>query len=88
MAKKIQEECQRKHKLKEKMRENLAFYPFFKKKKFGNMPLFPNYIRACPCFETRFYQNQVMPDQTIKKKKRSMKLDFREIEFQNATIGL
>ena len=51
------------------------------------MPLFPNYIRACPCFETRSYQNQVMPDQT-KKKKKSMKLDFREIEFQNATIGL
>ena len=33
------------------------------------MPLFPNYIRACPYFETRFYQNQVMPDQTKKKKK-------------------
>ena len=36
----------------------------FLKKKIGNMPLFPNYIRACPCFETRFYQNRVMPDQT------------------------
>ena len=34
------------------------------------MPLFPNYIRACPYFETRFYQNQVMPDQTKKKKKK------------------
>ena len=43
--------------------EILAFYPFFLKK-FGNMPLFPNYIGVCPCFETRFYQNRVMPDQT------------------------
>ena len=53
------------------------------------MPLFPNYIGACPYFKTRFYQNQVMPYKTKKKKKKkSMELDFREIEFQNATIGL
>ena len=48
------------------------------------MPLLPNYIGVCPCFETRFYQNQVMPDQTIKKiknKKKCMELEFREIEF-------
>ena len=32
--------------------ENLAFYPFFIKK-FSNMPLFPNYIGACPCFDTQ-----------------------------------
>ena len=51
------------------------------------MPLFPNYIGACPCFETQFYQNRVMPDQNLKKKKKGMKLEFREIEFQNATIG-
>ena len=33
-----------------------------------------------------------MPDQTIKKKKTNkqtnIELDFREIEFQNATIGI
>ena len=56
------------------------------------MSLFTNCIGACPCFETRFYQNQVMPDQTIKKKKTNkqtnIELDFREFEFQNATIGL
>ena len=34
------------------------------------MPLFPNYIGACPYFKTRFYQNQVMSDQTIKNKKK------------------
>ena len=51
------------------------------------MPLFPNYIGACPYFETRFYQNRVMPDQT-KKRKNCMELEFREIEFQNAIIGL
>ena len=34
------------------------------------MPLFPNYIGACPYFKTRFYQNQVMPGQTKKKKKK------------------
>ena len=67
--------------------EILAFYPF-KKKKIGNILLFPNYIGACPCFKTQFYQNQVMPDQTKKKKKICMELEFREIEFQNATIGL
>ena len=38
--------------------------PFFFKKKFGNMSLFTNYIGACPYLKTRFYQNQVMPDQT------------------------
>ena len=53
------------------LRENLAFYPFLKKK-----------FAICPCFETRFYQNRVMPDQT-KKKKKSM-----ELKFQNAIIGL
>ena len=42
--------------------------PIFKKK-FGNIPLFPNYIGACPCFETQFYQNRVMLDQTKKEKK-------------------
>ena len=52
------------------------------------MPLFPNYIGACPYFETWFYQNWVMPDQTLKKKKKSIELDFREIDFQNATIRL
>ena len=50
------------------------------------MPLFPNYIRACPYFETQFYQNRVMPDQT--KTKECMELEFRKIKFQNATIGL
>ena len=34
------------------------------------MPLFPNYIGACPYFKTRFYQNQVMPGKTKKKKKK------------------
>ena len=37
------------------------------------MPLFPNYIGACPCFETQFYQNRVMPDQNLKKKKKKKK---------------
>ena len=29
------------------------FTPFFLKKKIGNMPLFPNYIGACLCFDTQ-----------------------------------
>ena len=29
-----------------------------------------------------------MPNQTLKKKKKSIELDFREIDFQNATIRL
>ena len=29
-----------------------------------------------------------MLDQTLKKKKKCMELDFMEVEFQNATIGL
>ena len=45
------------------------------------MPLLPNYIGVCPYFETRFYQNQVMSDQTIKNKKKCMELELREIEF-------
>ena len=28
-----------------------------------------------------------MPNKTIKKKKKCMELDFREVEFQNAAIG-
>ena len=41
------------------------------------MPLFPNYIGVCPCFETRFYQNRVMPDQTKKKKKHGTQVPKR-----------
>ena len=26
---------------------------------FGIMPLFENYIGACPCFDTRLYDNRV-----------------------------
>ena len=29
-----------------------------------------------------------MPNKTKKKKKKSLELDFREVEFQNVTIGL
>ena len=52
-------------------------------KKMGNMPLFANYIRACPCFDTRLsVENRVMPDQTLKKKKLNcMEPEFQEIEF-------
>ena len=28
-----------------------------------------------------------MPNKTIKKKKKCMELDFREVKFQNAAIG-
>ena len=29
-----------------------------------------------------------MPNKTIKKRKKCIELDFREVEFQNAAIGL
>ena len=55
------------------------------------MPLFANYIEVCPCFDirlpynqvqlnTRFVENQVITDQTLKNKI-CMELDFQEIEF-------
>ena len=59
------------------------------KKKIDNMPLFANYIEACPCFDTRlpsnrvqlntrFVENQVIPDQTFKKKKFAWNSTFRK----------
>ena len=52
------------------------------------MPLFPNYIGACPCFETQFYQNRVMLDQTKKEKKNCMELEFRDIKFREPYSGV
>ena len=48
------------------------------------MPLFRYSITLKSSFNenTRFVQNRVMPDQTLKKKKSI------ELEFQNATIGV
>ena len=46
----------------------LAFYPYFKKKKFSNMSLFWKYLGSCPCFETRFSQNQVSMKNSICRK--------------------
>ena len=51
-----------------------------------------DFIGACPCFETRFIKIELclikLKKKKKKKKRRSIELDFRDIEFQNATIRL
>ena len=64
----------------------MAFYPFFNKK-IGHMPLFPNYIGRAPVSKLDFIKIELCPIK-LKKKKNCMELEFREIEFQNAIIGL
>ena len=51
------------------------------------MPLFPSYIGRAPVSKLDFIKIELCPIK-LKKKKNCMELEFREIEFQNAIIGL
>ena len=75
-----------KHKQRKSQGGILAFYPFLKKI-WKYAPVSKLY-RGVPLFRNSILSKLSYARSNLKKKKKCMELEFREIEFQNATIGL
>ena len=61
--------------------------PIFFKKIWQYVPVFKLYMDV-PLFQNSILSKSSYTRSKLKKEKESIELDFREIEFQNATIGL